>query len=79
MVATHSRYLGQVGDGYHLTLGMAHLTHHLRHLLSNLATDTRIYLVEDDGRQLHRTTNHRLQREHHTGYLTTRRHLTDRL
>ena len=59
-----------MGDGDDLTLLTAHLLHHLGHLLCNLAADTGVYLVKDNRRQLHRTADECLQRQHHTGYLT---------
>ena len=63
--------LWQMGDADHLTLVISHLLHDLCHLLGNLTTDTRIDLVEDDGGQFDGPADHGLQRQHHTGYLTT--------
>ena len=57
----------------------AHLFHNLGHHLGSLSAHTGINLVEDDCWQLHGTADHRLERQHHTGNLTTRSHLRDRL
>ena len=68
-----------MGDRDDLTFALSHLLHDVGHLLGYLAADARVYLVEDDGRQLHGTANHGFQRQHNTGNLTTRRHLSHRL
>ena len=64
-----------MGDADYLTLMASHLLHDLCHLLGNLSADTRIDLIKDDGREFDCTTDHGFQREHDTGYLTTRGHL----
>ena len=79
MVTAKGCNLGQVGDGDNLTFLVSHLLHHLSHLLGNLSTNSRINLVEDDGRQFHSSADKCLQREHDTRNLTTRGHLRYRL
>ena len=44
------RYLRQVGDGNDLA-GLRHVSHDGRHLCRYLTAHTRVYLIEDDGRQ----------------------------
>ena len=75
VVASFRGYLGQVGNGYDLSFGLSHFLHDVGHFLGYLAADAGVYLVEDDGGQLHGTTNHGLQRQHDAGYLTTRSYL----
>ena len=67
--------LWQMGDADDLTTVATHLLHDTCHALGHLAADTRVYLVEDDGGQLHGAADHRLQRQHDTCYLTAGSHL----
>ena len=61
VMTAQSSYLRQVGNGDNLSLRASHLLHDLCHLLSNLSTHTRVYLVEDDGGQFHSSTDHCFQ------------------
>ena len=79
MGCTQRGNLWQVGDGNHLTISLAHVGHDVGHLFGHSSTNARVYFVKNDGGQLNRIAYHRLQREHHSSYFTTRSHLTYRL
>ena len=77
MGLAHGGNLGQVRNSHHLASGICHLLHEHGHLRGYGTADTGVNLVEDDCRQVDGTADHRLQREHHTCYLTSRGHLGD--
>ena len=79
MMTTLGSNLWQMSDGEYLSVLESHFFHDICHLFSYLAAYSGINLIKDDGWQLHGSTDHCLQREHHTGNLTTRSNLTDRL
>ena len=67
--------LWQVGDADDLSVGLSHLLHDECHAFGNLARHTGVYLVEDDGGQLHGSGYQCLQREHDAGNFSTRCHV----
>ena len=65
-------YLRQMRDTDNLAVAIAHFLHNIRHAVGYLTGHSRIYFIEHDSGQLHRSGYHCLDRQHDTGYLAPR-------
>ena len=64
-----------MGDADHLTSVVTHGFHHVGHLFSDMARNTRIDFVENNSRQCGLGSEQALEREHDTGYFASRRNV----